>query len=89
MKWRYLSLFKHYPRYFAGKMIRWYQRTLSCDHGPLKELFPGGFCRYNPSCSEYTRQAIEKYGLIKGGFMGARRIMRCNPWSKGGNDPVK
>jgi putative membrane protein insertion efficiency factor len=40
-------------------------------------------------CSEYTYQAIEKYGALKGGFMGAWRILRCNPFSKGGNDPVK
>jgi putative membrane protein insertion efficiency factor len=45
-------------------------------------------CRFTPSCSLYTLQAIEKYGLLKGGFMGARRILRCHPFSKGGFDPV-
>ncbi|KKQ79176.1 MAG: hypothetical protein UT02_C0046G0004 [Parcubacteria group bacterium GW2011_GWC2_38_7] len=83
-----LNLFTYYPRYIALKMIRLYQKTLSFDHGPMKDIFPGGYCRYNPSCSEYTYQSIEKYGLLKGGGKGFWRIMRCNPWSKGGNDPV-
>jgi putative membrane protein insertion efficiency factor len=46
-------------------------------------------CRFTPSCSLYTLQAIEKYGLLKGGFMGARRLLRCHPFSEGGFDPVK
>jgi putative membrane protein insertion efficiency factor len=46
-------------------------------------------CRFAPSCSLYTLQAIEKYGLLKGGFMGARRVVRCHPFSEGGFDPVK
>ncbi|MFZ5364660.1 MAG: membrane protein insertion efficiency factor YidD [Patescibacteria group bacterium] len=78
-----------YPKIFILKLIKIYQKTLSFDHGPLKGLFPGGFCRYNPTCSQYTYEAISKYGLIKGGAKGVWRIMRCNPWSKGGNDPVK
>ena len=77
------------PRIIAFKFIKIYQKTISFDHGPLKHLYPDGYCRYNPSCSMYTYQAIEKYGVIKGGLKGAWRILRCNPWSKGGNDPVK
>ncbi|MBI5077614.1 membrane protein insertion efficiency factor YidD [Candidatus Falkowbacteria bacterium] len=69
-------------------MIEIYQRTLSFDHGPFKYLFPGGYCKFRPTCSEYAHQAIAKYGLWRGGFKGLWRIMRCNPWSKGGNDPV-
>jgi len=46
----------------------------------------GENCRFYPSCSEYTYQAIEKYGLIKGSWKGARRILRCYPWSRGGID---
>ncbi len=46
-------------------------------------------CRYWPSCSEYALQAIQKHGVLKGGLLGAWRIMRCNPWSKGGIDPVR
>lgn len=46
-------------------------------------------CRYWPTCSQYTLQSIQKYGVLKGGLMGAWRIVRCNPWSKGGIDPVR
>jgi len=46
-------------------------------------------CKYYPSCSEYTKQAIEKYGAIKGVCLGTWRILRCNPFSKGGYDPLK
>ena len=46
-------------------------------------------CRFTPSCSLYALQAIEKYGLLRGGFMGARRVLRCHPFSEGGFDPVQ
>ncbi len=46
-------------------------------------------CRYTPSCSLYTLQAIEKHGLLKGSLMGAWRVLRCHPFSEGGFDPVK
>ena len=46
-------------------------------------------CRFEPTCSEYTRQAVEKYGAIKGSWFGLKRILRCQPFSKGGFDPVK
>lgn len=46
-------------------------------------------CKFYPTCSEYTRQAIEKYGAIKGCFLGIKRILKCNPFSKGGYDPLK
>jgi putative membrane protein insertion efficiency factor len=81
--------FKYAPRFFVVRLIRLYQRTISFDHGFFKVFYPNGFCRFNPTCSDYGAQAIEKYGIIKGGFMTVWRIMRCNPWNKGGNDPVK
>jgi hypothetical protein len=68
--------------------IKVYQKTLSPDHGPFKGLYPFGVCRYHPTCSQYTKEAIEHYGVFRGVGMGLWRILRCNPWSKGGNDPV-
>ena len=49
----------------------------------------GNNCKYYPSCSEYTKQAIQKYGTLKGSFLGIKRILKCNPFSKGGYDPLK
>ena len=46
-------------------------------------------CKFYPTCSEYTRQAIEKYGALKGLILGIYRVLRCNPFSKGGYDPLK
>jgi putative membrane protein insertion efficiency factor len=46
-------------------------------------------CRFTPSCSLYTLQAVERYGLIRGSLMGGRRVLRCHPFSKGGFDPVQ
>ncbi|MGC8667386.1 MAG: membrane protein insertion efficiency factor YidD [Chthonomonadales bacterium] len=65
-------------RVFIG-LIRLYQRT---------SRFRPPTCRFTPSCSEYTAQAIEKYGVLKGIWLGARRILRCNPFHPGGHDPV-
>ena len=70
-------------------IIKTYQKTISPDHGIVSKVFPHGFCRFRPTCSEYTYQAVDKHGLIKGIFLGAWRIIRCNPWSKGGYDPIK
>jgi len=46
-------------------------------------------CRFEPTCSEYTRQAVDKYGPARGTWMGLKRILRCQPFCKGGHDPVK
>jgi uncharacterized protein len=45
-------------------------------------------CRFEPTCSEYARQAVEKYGALRGAWMGAKRLLRCQPFCKGGHDPV-
>lgn len=84
-----LFFLSNIPKKIVISLIRIYQKTLSPDHGPLKFFYRYGFCRFNPSCSEYGIQAIQKYGLIRGGIMASWRIIRCNPWNKGGNDPVK
>ena len=73
----------------ALKLIRLYQKTLSPDHGLFSALYSERFCRFEPTCSEYSYQAIEKYDLIRGGFLSLWRILRCNPWSRGGYDPVR
>ena len=66
------------------KMINWYQKNISMwlESKNIR-------CKYYPTCSEYTKQAIDKYGVIKGVFLGILRILRCNPFSKGGYDPLK
>jgi putative membrane protein insertion efficiency factor len=46
-------------------------------------------CRFEPTCSEYTRETVEKYGAIRGTWLGFKRILRCQPFCKGGYDPVK
>ena len=61
-------------------MVRFYQRTFSAVLPPS--------CRFVPSCSEYTAQAIIKYGALKGAWLGAKRIARCHPFNPGGYDPV-
>ena len=63
------------------KLINFYQKSISPWFGPK--------CKFEPTCSEYTKQAIEKYGAIKGTIIGIKRILRCNPSSKGGYDPLK
>lgn len=75
----------HRKRSMPGRvivtLIRLYQRYLS-------PLLPPS-CRFTPSCSQYTIEAISRYGLLKGSLMGVWRILRCHPFSKGGWDPVK
>ena len=65
---------------FIISAIRFYQREIS-------PLFPPR-CRYIPTCSQYALEAVEKYGAIKGTFLATKRILRCNPFHKGGYDPV-
>ena len=62
-------------------LIRFYQKYIS----PMKR---GGTCKYSPTCSEYARQAIEKHGALKGTVLAVWRLLRCNPFSQGGIDPV-
>jgi putative membrane protein insertion efficiency factor len=71
----------------ALKLIRFYQKWISLDQGVLSGL---GLrvCRFEPYCSEYTYQSIDKYGLFKGSLKGFWRILRCNPFTKGGYDPL-
>lgn len=70
------------------KTIKIYQKTLSPDSGWLKGFFPKGVCRYYPTCSEYSRQSVCEHGLIRGGLYSIKRVLKCNPLSKGGYDPI-
>jgi putative membrane protein insertion efficiency factor len=69
------------PRMVLLALIRLYQATLSRG-------LPANTCRFYPSCSHYGYQAIYKHGAIKGSFMATWRIVRCNPFNRGGYDPV-
>ena len=69
------------PRWLLLSLIRLYQATFS-------RTLPQDTCRFYPSCSHYGYQAIYKYGVIKGGLMASYRILRCNPFNRGGFDPV-
>ncbi len=70
-------------------LIRLYQKTLSFEHGFIGKIFGERFCRFAPTCSQYTYEAIVKYGVLKGSFIGLRRIVRCHPWNEGGYDPLR
>jgi putative membrane protein insertion efficiency factor len=72
---------KIYLKKFPIKLIDFYQIYIS--------RFMKRSCVFFPTCSEYTKQAIEKYGVLKGIFLGVRRIFRCHPWQKNHIDPVK
>lgn len=71
-------------RHFAQRVTLWllrgYKRVIS-------PLFPPA-CRYLPTCSEYAMEAVERFGVWRGGFMALVRLLRCHPWVKGGYDPV-
>lgn len=69
------------PRKIFVSLIKVYQKYISPRIGAR--------CKYYPTCSEYTRQAIDKYGIIKGSFLGIKRILKCNPFSHGGVDKLK
>ena len=68
------------PRTLFVGAIRLYQKLVSPRLGAN--------CRYRPTCSAYTAEAIDRYGILKGGWMGVRRVARCHPFRQGGWDPV-
>lgn len=71
---------KNLPKKGMLVMLRFYKREISPMLPPC--------CRYTPTCSEYAMQAVEKYGAVKGGWLAAKRILRCHPFHEGGYDPV-
>ena len=76
------------PKRVVLGSIKLYQKTLSPDHGWLAHFHPGGYCKFQPTCSMYTYEAVDKLGITRGLLLGCGRIFRCNPFSKGGYDPV-
>ncbi|MFO0500277.1 MAG: membrane protein insertion efficiency factor YidD [Pseudomonadota bacterium] len=68
-----MPLLRHFPRYAIAGLIRMYQLTLS--------FWLGRSCRFTPSCSAYAREAILRFGVIRGGYLGANRVLRCGPFS--------
>ena len=69
-------------------LIRIYQKTISPNHGILKNYLVYYKCRFYPTCSEYFYQAVKKYGVLKGSIKGTKRILKCHPFNKGGYDPL-
>jgi uncharacterized protein len=69
------------PRSLVVFVLRLYQRWISPAFGPR--------CRYYPSCSEYAVQAVQRFGIFRGLVLASWRLLRCNPWSHGGVDPVE
>ncbi len=67
------------------KIIKLYQKWIS----PYLSQILNIHCKFEPTCSEYSKQAIERYGVIRGTWKGLKRFIRCNPFSKGGYDPLK
>ncbi|MBI2028612.1 MAG: membrane protein insertion efficiency factor YidD [Candidatus Levybacteria bacterium] len=70
--------------------IRFYQKTSFFHKALFRTLFlSDSVCKYQPTCSSYTYQAVEKYGAIRGMRLGLKRIIRCHPWARGGYDPLR
>jgi putative membrane protein insertion efficiency factor len=72
------------------KLIRFYRNYLNFNGLLFRTLFlTDKACRFTPTCSQYSLEAVEKYGVVKGIWLGMMRILRCHPWSDGGFDPVR
>ena len=75
--WRALRLA---PRRLVVSMLRGYRWLVSPIYGDV--------CRFYPSCSAYALEAVDRYGVLRGGWLAGRRLLRCHPWNPGGVDPV-
>jgi putative membrane protein insertion efficiency factor len=74
-------MIKKFLTNFVVSLINFYKYLIS----PLL----GNNCRYLPTCSEYIKESVKKFGIISGVWLGLKRIIRCHPWGKGGYDPIK
>ncbi|MFH1286195.1 MAG: membrane protein insertion efficiency factor YidD [Candidatus Magasanikbacteria bacterium] len=78
------------PRYALLGLIYVYQRLFSPDHSFwAKKVFPHGYCKFFPTCSQYSKEIIKKRGVFVGIAKSGWRVLRCNPWNKGGIDLPK
>jgi|GEM_PF-733735 len=77
-----LHEFMSVPQRLLIVLITLYQKTLSPDHGPLKDLHPYGFCPQKPTCSEYARDVIAGRGAVVGILLALYRLLSCHPWKR-------
>lgn len=77
------------PRELAVLLVRAYQKTLSPDHGPLRHLYPYGYCRHHPTCSAYAIQTLRHDGLLMGTFKTCWRLLGCNPWRRPDDERIR
>ena len=73
-------MIRRLPRLLVVLLLRAYRAVVSPLYGPT--------CRFYPSCSEYALIAVERHGVVRGGWLAVRRLLRCHPWNPGGVDPV-
>src|SRR5688572_18651801 len=77
------------PRHLLVLLLTVYQNTLSPDHGPLKDLYPYGYCPHSPTCSMYAKQVITERGAIVGSLLAAKRLLSCHPWARPSNERLQ
>lgn len=77
---RVLRFIAGLPKLLIVSLLRLYRAVVSPMYGPT--------CRFYPSCSEYALVAVERHGVLRGGWLATRRLLRCHPWNPGGVDPV-
>ncbi len=84
-----LAILSALPATVSILFIHLYQKTLSPDHGPLRHLFPYGFCRHEPTCSEYGIDVLKKRNYFVALALIVKRIAGCNPWTKPTDDRLR
>lgn len=77
------------PAMFFLMLVTIYQKTLSPDHGPLRHLYPYGFCRHEPTCSDFARETLKTEPLFSACFQITKRVLSCHPWAKTSNERLK
>jgi putative membrane protein insertion efficiency factor len=81
---------RFYPNRLMLRVIRFTIRVYQCTLSPVLGLLsgPGNGCRFEPTCSAYFLEAMERHGIVRGSWLGFKRIARCQPWGGCGDDPV-